>query len=214
MKHNSLQPSRKASLGRGERRSTTTNCTTAEPVIAEVIKLGVDTHQNSYSVARMFDNAPPQPSQNMAPETFLEFVKKQKKLAKRADNKGTSHISPAPPSSSASPDGRDRALSTEGPAGHRPAHGGTYPLPQVAHPRGIRSGRSESGHAIGAPLNPSRHGVALRSLRSAGRFGAFPGGCAHPPSAALRLQPEARRSVESNACRAPCSRDWAPAAPI
>ena len=86
MKHNSLQPSRKASLGRGERRSTTTaesNCTTAEPVIAEVIKLGVDTHQNSYSVARMFDNAPPQPAQNMTPEAFLEFAKKQKKLAKR-----------------------------------------------------------------------------------------------------------------------------------
>ncbi len=49
----------------------------------EIIKLGVDTHQNSYSVARMFEGGNPQPSQNMTPEAFLKFAQKQKKLAKR-----------------------------------------------------------------------------------------------------------------------------------
>ena len=88
MKHTSSESSRKASQGRGERRSTksaqSVSIAAAEAVpLAEVIKLGVDTHQNSYSVARMFDSALPQPAQNMTPETFLEFARKQKKLAKR-----------------------------------------------------------------------------------------------------------------------------------
>lgn len=88
MKNTSKQPSRKASQSRGECRSTTViqnpvAATEASCPLAEVIKLGVDTHLNSYSVARMFDGAAPQPSQNMAPEAFLKFVAKQKKLARR-----------------------------------------------------------------------------------------------------------------------------------
>jgi len=49
----------------------------------EIIKLGVDTHLNSYSVARMFQNSMPQPAQNMTPEAFLKFAGKQKELARR-----------------------------------------------------------------------------------------------------------------------------------
>ena len=87
MKHTSSHTSRKASQGRGERHSTKpakSNTASAEAASsAEVIKLGVDTHLNSYSVARMFDSSLPQPAQNMTPDAFLEFAKKQKKLAKR-----------------------------------------------------------------------------------------------------------------------------------
>ena len=87
MKNTLSKNSRKASPGRGERGSTKpakSEPTTCEaPPKIQVIKLGVDTHQNSYLVARMFDSAMPQPSQKMSPEAFLEFVKKQKRLAGR-----------------------------------------------------------------------------------------------------------------------------------
>jgi len=90
MKHSSSQTSRKASQSRGERRSTqTAACQVADAAtqgaapLAEVIKLGVDTHLHSYSVARMLDSSNPQPAQDMTPEAFVKFVQKQKKLAKR-----------------------------------------------------------------------------------------------------------------------------------
>ncbi len=89
MKHAASQTSRKASRSRGERHSTKSvvrqvnaAAEQASP-LAEVIKLGVDTHQHSYSVARMFDSGNPQPAQNMSPEAFVKFVQKQKTLAKR-----------------------------------------------------------------------------------------------------------------------------------
>lgn len=89
MKNTSSQNSRKASQGRGERHSTRAAqsqviaAAEASAPPAEVIKLGVDTHLNSYSVARMVDSSAPQPAQNMSPEAFLKFVAKQKKLARR-----------------------------------------------------------------------------------------------------------------------------------
>jgi hypothetical protein len=88
MKNNTSQDSQKASQGRGERRSTRPARTIAAAgkdaaELVEIIKLGVDTHQNSYSVARMFEGGNPQPSQNMTPEAFLKFAQKQKKLARR-----------------------------------------------------------------------------------------------------------------------------------
>ena len=63
-------------------RTVTATSNDAAPAV-EIIKLGVDTHQNSYSVARMFEGGNPQPSQNMTPEAFLKFAQKQKKLGKR-----------------------------------------------------------------------------------------------------------------------------------
>ena len=85
MKDTSSHTRRKASPGRGERRSTkSVPAAVSEGAPApQVIKLGVDTHQNSYSVARMFDSGVPQPAQNMSPEAFMQFAKKQQKLAKR-----------------------------------------------------------------------------------------------------------------------------------
>ena len=89
MTNNTTKNSRKASQGRGERGSTkpaksaSPTCEVAPPPKVQVIKLGVDTHQNSYSVARMLDSAVPQPAQKMTPEAFLQFVMKQKKLAPR-----------------------------------------------------------------------------------------------------------------------------------
>lgn len=49
----------------------------------ELIKLGVDTHGGQYAFARMIDHAGLQPSQKISPEGFLEFLKKQKALARR-----------------------------------------------------------------------------------------------------------------------------------
>lgn len=50
---------------------------------AELIKLGVDTHAGQYTFARMVDHGGIQPTQSMSPETFLEFLKKQRTLAGR-----------------------------------------------------------------------------------------------------------------------------------
>ncbi len=49
----------------------------------EVIKLGVDTHGGQYTFARMIDQLGMQPPQSMAPDCFIEFLKKQQALAKR-----------------------------------------------------------------------------------------------------------------------------------
>lgn len=79
MKHNtSSQRSRKAAQGRGAQISTqspTPRC--------EVIKLGVDSHAAQNTFARMIDQQGIQPSQKLAPEQFLEFLRKQKALARR-----------------------------------------------------------------------------------------------------------------------------------
>jgi transposase len=78
MKHNEHNTSRKASHGRGE-------CVPTPPSQRryEVIKLGVDTHAEQYTFARMIDQLGSQPPQQMTPEAFLEFLKKQTTLAKR-----------------------------------------------------------------------------------------------------------------------------------
>jgi transposase len=82
MKNQPPQTSRKASRSRGERHSTSSN--TPNPGSpCPIIKLGVDTHVASYTVARMFDSGAPQPAQTMSPEAFLAFAQKQKKLGKR-----------------------------------------------------------------------------------------------------------------------------------
>src|SRR5678815_591017 len=49
----------------------------------ELIKLGVDTHAGQYTFARMIDNQGMQPVQQLSPEQFLEFLKKQLAIAHR-----------------------------------------------------------------------------------------------------------------------------------
>jgi transposase len=49
----------------------------------DLIKLGVDTHAGQYTLARMVDHSGTQPTQSMSPEAFLQFLKKQKTLARR-----------------------------------------------------------------------------------------------------------------------------------
>src|SRR5450432_275011 len=49
----------------------------------EVIKLGVDTHAGQYTFARMIDNLNAQPPQSLAPDVFLQFLARQKSLARR-----------------------------------------------------------------------------------------------------------------------------------
>jgi len=70
------QLSRKASRGRGERCST---CPAKAPY--PVIKLGVDTHGQQYTFARLIDHQGAQPPQRLGVEAFLEFLKKQTTLA-------------------------------------------------------------------------------------------------------------------------------------
>jgi hypothetical protein len=85
MKKSTSQSSRKASENRAEPVST-------QAIIPshQVIKLGVDTHGGQYVFARMIDHQgvqPPRrlclPPQKMLPSNFLEFLKKQQKLASR-----------------------------------------------------------------------------------------------------------------------------------
>lgn len=45
------------------------------------IKLGIDWHARQYRVSRIIDNGAPEPAQRFTPEAFLEWVKKQYKLA-------------------------------------------------------------------------------------------------------------------------------------
>jgi transposase len=48
----------------------------------EVIKLGIDWHAGHYRVARIIDNAAPEPGQKFAPEAFLRWASQQRKAAK------------------------------------------------------------------------------------------------------------------------------------
>jgi transposase len=50
---------------------------------AELIKLGVDTHAGQYTFARMMDHSGIQPTQSLSPLAFLQFLGKQKLLARR-----------------------------------------------------------------------------------------------------------------------------------
>ena len=84
MKKVTTHNSRKASQRRGEPVSTTAqDQSSANAKSYQVIKLGVDTHGGSYTLSRMIDNQGLQPPQKMAPEAFLEFLKKQVMLAQR-----------------------------------------------------------------------------------------------------------------------------------
>jgi transposase len=47
----------------------------------ERIKVSIDWHANQYRVARIIDNAAPEPAQRFSPEEFLEWMKKQFLLA-------------------------------------------------------------------------------------------------------------------------------------
>ena len=82
------QNSRKAPVRRAGRNSTTQASSCAESPAprsapAELIKLGVDTHAGHYTFARMVDNQNAQPAQKLSPEQFLEFLARQKTLARR-----------------------------------------------------------------------------------------------------------------------------------
>jgi len=78
MKKSTSQLSRKASENRAEQVSTQ-----AINPSHQVIKLGVDTHGGQYVFARMIDHQGVQPPQKMLPSNFIEFLKKQQKLAPR-----------------------------------------------------------------------------------------------------------------------------------
>ena len=47
----------------------------------DVIKLGIDWHARQYRVARIIDNAAPEPAQRFTPEAFLRWVQAQLELA-------------------------------------------------------------------------------------------------------------------------------------
>src|ERR1019366_1085713 len=49
----------------------------------QVIKLGIDVHQDRYVVVRQIDGGAPQPPQRFSPSQFLEWAKKQRALAKQ-----------------------------------------------------------------------------------------------------------------------------------
>lgn len=74
----SSKRSRKAPQGREGGVSTQT-----QDKRYELIKLGVDSHGAQHTFARMIDNLGCQPSQSLPPDAFIEFLKKQVKLAKR-----------------------------------------------------------------------------------------------------------------------------------
>jgi hypothetical protein len=88
-KHTSPNSSRKAPDGRAGRASikqvnATGQATEKESEkSAELIKLGVDTHAGQYTFARMVDHWGIQPTQSLSPLAFLQFLGKQKSLARR-----------------------------------------------------------------------------------------------------------------------------------
>jgi transposase len=78
MKNTSSKNSRKASQDRGELVSiqgAESRC--------KLIKLGVDSHGQQMTFARMVDHQGTQPAQKLSPDRFIEFLKKQKTLAER-----------------------------------------------------------------------------------------------------------------------------------
>src|ERR1700690_799239 len=50
---------------------------------AELIKLGVDPHAGQYVFARMADHSGIQPTQSLSPQAFLQFLSRQRTLARR-----------------------------------------------------------------------------------------------------------------------------------
>lgn len=78
MKKHTRQLSPKAS---GVRAESTSNVAAVK--VHDVIKLGVDTHGQQYTFARMIDQGGVQPAQKMAPGAFIDFLAKQLTLAKR-----------------------------------------------------------------------------------------------------------------------------------
>jgi transposase len=88
-KHTSSEVSRKAPEDRAGQVSITpadaTGQTPAEQSgkSAELIKLGVDTHAGQYTFARMVDHLGIQPTQSLSPQAFLQFLSKQRTLARR-----------------------------------------------------------------------------------------------------------------------------------
>jgi transposase len=87
MKTRFSQSSRKAPEDRAGqvsiRQSVGVASSAGSPTKAQVIKLGVDTHAERYTVARMVDHQGMQPPQSMGREEFARFVGKQLKLAER-----------------------------------------------------------------------------------------------------------------------------------
>src|ERR1700726_3456101 len=86
MMKTSPQSSRKASEVRADRVSNASQIHSApasDPAPVEIIKLGVDTHAGQYTFARMLDHLGMQPTQALSPAAFLEFLARQKTLAKR-----------------------------------------------------------------------------------------------------------------------------------
>lgn len=78
MKNTPSQISRKASDSRADRVSTA-----LQTPRYELIQLGVDSHGGQCTFARKLDHLEIQPAQKLAPEKFLDFLKKQMGLAKR-----------------------------------------------------------------------------------------------------------------------------------
>jgi transposase len=80
------QSSRKASEDRADRFSnqlqSSQTAPTDQPRI-ELIKLGVDTHAGQYTFARMVDHLGMQPTQSLSPAAFVEFLARQKAMARR-----------------------------------------------------------------------------------------------------------------------------------
>lgn len=93
-KNTSSKSSRKASEVRAERVSNPQRKADSQDkasgalpkgsaALIEVIKLGVDTHAEQYTFARMVDHQGSQPTQSMSSDDFLAFLAKQKTLAQR-----------------------------------------------------------------------------------------------------------------------------------
>jgi transposase len=53
------------------------------PRAHELIKLGIDVHRDLYGVVRQIDGGAPQPPQRFSPTQFLDWARKQTKLAQR-----------------------------------------------------------------------------------------------------------------------------------
>lgn len=83
MRNTTVESSRQASRGRGERISTD-DCGSALNTVQRQfrrIKLGIDVHAKQYVVVRQIDDAAPQPAQKFTPEQFESFVRRQLALA-------------------------------------------------------------------------------------------------------------------------------------